>query len=64
MGAIVGADEVLSSDAALALFASDMSIRPGAVADCCLIAADWTDQVRDHDDPNPVLATFIGGQLV
>ena len=64
MGAIVGADEVLSSDAALALFASDASIRPGTVADCCLIAADWTDQVRDHDDPNPVLATLIGGQLV
>lgn len=64
MGAIVGADEVLSSDAALALFASDASIRPGAVADCCLIAADWTAQVRDHDDPNPVLATLIGGQLV
>jgi imidazolonepropionase-like amidohydrolase len=64
MGAIVGADEALSSDAALALFASDAFIRPGADADCCLIAADWTEQVRDHDDPNPVLATLIGGQLV
>lgn len=63
-GAIVGSDEGLSCDEALALFSSDATIRPGAVADCCLIVADWTEHICDPDDPNPVLLTLIAGQLI
>lgn len=63
-GAIIGVDEGLSRDEALALFSGDATIRPGAVADCCLIAADWTEHICDPDDPNPVLFTVIAGQLI
>lgn len=63
-GAILGINEGLPPDKALALFSGDATIQPSAVADCCLIAADWTEHICNPDDPNPVLHTVIGGQLI
>jgi predicted amidohydrolase YtcJ len=63
-GSVLGANEALSGDQALALFSGNASIRPGAVADCCLIATDWRECIGETNYPHPVLATFISGQLV
>ena len=61
-GAVLGAGEALSPRAALALFSDDRAIEIGRPADFCLAARDWAEWILGEDDPNPVHASFIGGQ--
>lgn len=62
-GAIIGAQEALSAEQALALFSPDCPITIGAPADYCLIDPDWPTLLMQEDGFNPVIMTVIKGQI-
>lgn len=69
-GAVLGAAEALTPEAALALFLTDpldlsrtRRIEPGAAADLCLLAAPWRDG-RTSLSADLVRLTVIGGRVI
>ena len=70
-GAVMGPDEALSPEAALAGYLGSAAdpggkpreIRPGAPADLCLLHAPWTE-VRERLKADVVRAVFSAGRLV
>ncbi|HUD28266.1 MAG TPA: amidohydrolase family protein [Novosphingobium sp.] len=69
-GAVIGADEALTPDEALALYLADpldlsrrRRIAPGAPADLCLLDRPWS-AARARLDSEDVAATVAGGLLV
>jgi predicted amidohydrolase YtcJ len=69
-GVLLGGDEALDPDEALALFTSPLAapgaaparIAPGEPADLCLLARPWS--AARHDlDPSDVRATMVAGEL-
>ena len=65
LGALLGEDERISPEAALALFAPDSTanIAVGGPADLCLLDAPWRD-VREALSSERVAATFCAGERV
>ena len=63
VGAVLGADEAVDSDVALALFARTGLIAMGALADCCVVDGDWAQRLQDDAQANPVHLTLIGGNV-
>ena len=63
-GAVLGASEALDPQTALGLFRTGDAIRPGAPGDCCLVDADWREQLADTIAPDPVALTLVGGKPV
>ncbi len=69
-GAMIGEDEALSPEAALALFLTDpldlareRTIDPGAPADLCLLDRPWA-QTRERLDAADVRACWASGRLI
>lgn len=62
-GAVLGPAEAMPTNDALALFWRCRPIQIGAIADCCLVARDWEEQILDDAKPNPVEMTLIDGQI-
>jgi predicted amidohydrolase YtcJ len=69
-GAVLGAEEALTPEAALALFLADpqdlarrRTIAPGAPADLCLLDRPWR-AARGVLSADLVGATLIGGRIV
>jgi predicted amidohydrolase YtcJ len=70
-GAVMGHDEGLSPEQALALFLAPLEdpggrprrVAAGARADLCLLALPWRD-ARDHLDHQLVRATFVSGRAI
>jgi predicted amidohydrolase YtcJ len=69
-GAVVGPEERISPEQALALFTGDgphptrpRVVDPGAAADLCLLTSPWRD-ARQTLTSDLVRATIAGGQLV
>lgn len=63
-GAVLGAEEALDPQTALRLFRTGGTIQPGAPGDCCLVDADWREQLADTIAPDPVALTLVGGKPV
>lgn len=68
-GAMMGAEEALTPEAALTLFLADpvdlgieRRIEPGSPADLCLLDRPWSD-ARDRLSAADVRATWIGGSI-
>ena len=61
---MLGASEALDPQTALGLFRTGGTIRPGARADCCLVDADWREQLAGTIAPDPVALTLVGGKPV
>jgi predicted amidohydrolase YtcJ len=69
-GAVIGRDEALTPEAALALYLADpldlrqqRSLAVGAPADLCLLDRPWT-QARDRLRAQDVAMTWIAGSVV
>jgi predicted amidohydrolase YtcJ len=70
-GAVLGGDEALSPERALALFTSPPGapgapprrLLPGEPADLCLLARPWAE-AREELDSGLVAATFVAGEVV
>jgi predicted amidohydrolase YtcJ len=69
-GAVIGAGEALTPEAALALFLSDpidlaceRAVAPGAAADLCLLDRPWA-KARERLDAGDVCACWISGRIV
>ena len=68
-GAVIGADEALDAEAALALFLADpldlgrqRRIAPGELADLCLLSLPW-HQARERLKSADVSATWVAGSI-
>jgi len=70
-GAVLGADEALSPERALALFTTPphapggrpRRLAPGAPADLCLLGCPWK-HARDRLDAGDVVATLVAGAML
>ena len=69
-GAVIGADEALDPEAALALYLADpfdlareRRIAPGESADLCLLSLPW-EKARNRLDSNDVRATWVTGSII
>ncbi|MEJ5976305.1 amidohydrolase family protein [Novosphingobium sp. PS1R-30] len=69
-GQVIGAEEALTPEEALALYLADpldltrqRRVEPGATADLCLLDRPWT-AARESLSADTVRATFVSGELV
>jgi predicted amidohydrolase YtcJ len=62
-GALLGASEALSGEAALALFTGNRPIQTGVAADCCIVDPDWAGHLPNDEDGCPVQFALVGGQM-